>query len=105
MLSDLEKTVTLVVRNPGSALCLRLLGKDTVFQYFSHVFNLEGWAAEANFAATPALTGRSYRVPWRGIVTTFRVTKRMSPCFRSRGHRRIPALPDLRRIGFGKARS
>jgi hypothetical protein len=43
MLSDLEKTATLLEGHLGSALGLRLLGKEKVFQFFSFLFNLEEW--------------------------------------------------------------
>ena len=44
MLSELEKTATLLEGHLGSALGLRLLDKTAVFQFFSYLFNLEEWA-------------------------------------------------------------
>ena len=44
MLSDLEKTATLLEGHLGSSLGLRLLGKAEAFQFFSYLFNLEEWA-------------------------------------------------------------
>ena len=44
MLSDLEKTATLLAGHLGSALGLKLLGKNEAFQFFSYLFNLEEWA-------------------------------------------------------------
>ncbi len=44
MLSDLEKTATLLEGHLGSSLGLRLLSKAEAFQFFSYLFNLEGWA-------------------------------------------------------------
>ena len=44
MLSDLEKTATLLEGHLGSSLGLRLQGKAEVFQFFSYLFNLEEWA-------------------------------------------------------------
>jgi type IV secretion system protein VirB4 len=44
MLSDLEKTATLLEGHLGSSLGLRLLGKADAFQFFSYLFNLEEWA-------------------------------------------------------------
>ncbi len=44
MLSDLEKTATLLEGHLGSSLGLKLLGKAEAFQFFSYLFNLEEWA-------------------------------------------------------------
>jgi type IV secretion system protein VirB4 len=44
MLSDLEKTATLLEGHLGNSLGLRLLGKAEAFQFFSYLFNLEEWA-------------------------------------------------------------
>ncbi|MDR3738449.1 MAG: type VI secretion protein, partial [Terracidiphilus sp.] len=46
MLADLEKTATLLEGHLSGSLGLRLLEKNTVFQFFSYLFNLEEWAAE-----------------------------------------------------------
>ena len=47
MLSDLEKTATLLAGHLGSSLGLKLLGKLEAFQFFSYLFNLEEWAGRA----------------------------------------------------------
>ncbi len=44
MLSDLEKTATLLEGHLGRALGLRLLGKDAASKFISYLFNLEKWA-------------------------------------------------------------
>jgi len=44
MLADLQKTATILQSHLGSAIGLRLLGKDETFQFFSYLFNLEEWA-------------------------------------------------------------
>ena len=44
MLADLEKTATLLEGHLGSSLGLKLLEKNTVYQFFSYLFNLEEWA-------------------------------------------------------------
>ena len=44
MLSDLEKTATLLEGHLGSSLGLKLLGKAEAFHFFSYLFNLEEWA-------------------------------------------------------------
>jgi type IV secretion system protein VirB4 len=51
MLSDLEKTATLLEGHLGSSLGLRLLGKTEVFQFFSYLFNLEEWAGRDQLRA------------------------------------------------------
>src|SRR6202789_2408197 len=45
MLSDLEKTATILHSHLGSSLGLRVLDKTDTFQFFSYLFNLEEWAA------------------------------------------------------------
>jgi len=45
MLADLEKTATLLEGHLSSSLGLKLLEKDTVYQFFSYLFNLEEWAS------------------------------------------------------------
>jgi type IV secretion system protein VirB4 len=44
MLSDLDKTATLLEGHLGSSLGLKLLGKAEAFQFFSYLFNLEEWS-------------------------------------------------------------
>jgi len=46
MLADLEKTATLLEGHLGSSLGLKLLEKNTAYQFFSYLFNLEEWAAK-----------------------------------------------------------
>ena len=46
MLSDLEKTASLLEGHLGSSLGLRMLGKNATFQFFSYLFNLEEWAGQ-----------------------------------------------------------
>jgi len=47
MLAELQKTATILKGHLGSSLGLRLLNKASVFQFFSYLFNLEGWAAQS----------------------------------------------------------
>lgn len=51
MLSDLEKTATLLEGHLGSSLGLRLLGKAEAFQFFSYLFNLEECAVRDQLRA------------------------------------------------------
>jgi type IV secretion system protein VirB4 len=46
MLADLQKTATILDGHLGNSLGLRLLDKNGVFQFFSYLFNLEGWSAQ-----------------------------------------------------------
>lgn len=46
VLSDLEKTATLLAGHLGSSLGLKLLDKGDAFQFFSYLFNLEEWAGQ-----------------------------------------------------------
>jgi type IV secretion system protein VirB4 len=51
MLADLEKTATLLEGHLSDTLGLKLLDKNSVFQFFSYLFNLEEWAASYKLAA------------------------------------------------------
>ena len=44
MLTELQKTATLLGGNLGNSIGLRALDKQSVFQFFSYLFNLEDWA-------------------------------------------------------------
>jgi type IV secretion system protein VirB4 len=44
MLAELQKTATLLAGNLGNSIGLRLLEKQSTFQFFSYLFNLEDWA-------------------------------------------------------------
>jgi type IV secretion system protein VirB4 len=44
MLAELEKTAALLAGNLASSIGLRLMDKQSVFQFFSYLFNLEDWA-------------------------------------------------------------
>jgi type IV secretion system protein VirB4 len=45
MLADLQKTAAILEGQLGNWLGLRLVDKSGTFQFFSHLFNLEEWAA------------------------------------------------------------
>ena len=44
MLAELQKSATILEGHLGSLLGLRLLDRNSVFQFFSYLFNLEKWA-------------------------------------------------------------
>lgn len=46
MLADLQKTATLLAGHLSSTIGLQLLEKQTAFQFFSYLFNLQDWAEQ-----------------------------------------------------------
>src|SRR6202044_1013667 len=63
MLSDLEKTATLLEGHLGSALGLRLFGKNEVFQFFSYLFNLEEWAGRGHLRSDTGVDRQIVQTP------------------------------------------
>ncbi len=47
LLGEIQKTATILEGHLGSMLGLRLLDKNSAFQFFSYLFNLEEWAAQS----------------------------------------------------------
>jgi type IV secretion system protein VirB4 len=47
MLAELQKSATILEGHLGNLLGLRLLDKNSTFQFFSYLFNLEEWAAQS----------------------------------------------------------
>jgi type IV secretion system protein VirB4 len=47
MLIELQKSATILEGHLGTLLGLRMLDKNSVFQFFSYLFNLEEWAAQS----------------------------------------------------------
>jgi type IV secretion system protein VirB4 len=47
VLAELQKTAAILEGHLGSLLGLHLLDKQATFQFFSHLFNLEEWAAQS----------------------------------------------------------
>jgi type IV secretion system protein VirB4 len=45
MLAELQKTATILEGHLGNSFGLRLLDKNSAFQFFGYLFNLEEWAA------------------------------------------------------------
>src|ERR1700722_5804670 len=46
ILTELEKTATILQSHLGDTLGLRLVGKSETYQFFSYLFNLEEWAGD-----------------------------------------------------------
>jgi type IV secretion system protein VirB4 len=67
MLSDLEKTATLLEGHLGSSLGLKLLGKNDAFQFFSYLFNLEEWADQDHLRSDTGVDRQIVKNPveWR----------------------------------------
>jgi type IV secretion system protein VirB4 len=63
MLADLEKTATLLEGHLGGSLGLKLLDRNTVYQFFSYLFNLEEWAASGNLSANDGVDRQIVQSP------------------------------------------
>ncbi len=63
MLSDLEKTATLLEGHLGSSLGLKLLGKAETFQFFSYLFNLEEWSGRDQLRADTGVDRQIVKSP------------------------------------------
>ena len=63
MLSDLEKTATLLEGHLGSSLGLKLLGKIEAFQFFSYLFNLEEWSGRDQLRADTGVDRQIVKSP------------------------------------------
>ena len=63
MLADLEKTATILQNHLGSAIGLRLLGKNETFQFFSYLFNLEEWAEQDTLRSDAGVDRQIVKTP------------------------------------------
>ena len=63
MLAELQKTTTILDGHLGSLLGLRLLEKNSTFQFFSYLFNLEEWAAQDQLRADTGLDRQIVKCP------------------------------------------
>ncbi len=63
MLSDLEKTATLLEGHLGNSLGLKLLGKAEAFQFFSYLFNLEEWSGRDQLRADTGVDRQIVKSP------------------------------------------
>ena len=63
LLSELEKTATLLEGHLGSALGLRLLDKGSTFKFFSYLFNLEQWAEDDELRADTGVDSQIVKNP------------------------------------------
>jgi type IV secretion system protein VirB4 len=63
MLSELEKTATIMVGHLGASFGLRLLDKTATFHFFSYLFNLEEWAATGELRGDEGVDRQIVRNP------------------------------------------
>jgi type IV secretion system protein VirB4 len=63
MLSDLEKTATLLEGHLAGSLGLKLLKKNDTYQFFCYLFNLEEWAAKDNLSADDGVDRQIVKSP------------------------------------------
>ena len=80
MLSDLEKTATLLTGHLESSLGLELLDKNETFQFFSYLFNLEEWAGRDQLRSDTGVDRQIVRVPSHGTAITFKSVSGTSRC-------------------------
>jgi type IV secretion system protein VirB4 len=63
MLAELEKTAALLTGNLDNAIGLRLLDKQSAFQFFSYLFNLEDWTEWGQLRDYPGVDGQIVQTP------------------------------------------
>jgi type IV secretion system protein VirB4 len=81
MLAELEKTATILEGHLGSSFGLRLLDKNATFQFFSHLFNLEEWAAADHLHSDSGVDRQIVKNPIAWHSDHLRVGKRYVQMF------------------------
>ena len=81
MLAQLEKTATLLAGNLGGLLGLKLLSKDTAFQFFSYLFNLEDWAEQDHLRTNDGVDRQIVKSPVHWDSDHLRIGKRFVQMF------------------------
>ncbi len=81
MLSDLQKTATILEEHLGSSFGLRLLDKNSAFQFFSYLFNLEEWAAADQLRSDGGVDRQIVKCPVAWHSDHLRVGKRYVQMF------------------------
>ena len=68
LLADLLKAATILESHLGSTLGLKLLTKGDAFRFFSHLFNLEGWASDDQLRSDTGVDRQIVKsaVSWQG---------------------------------------
>jgi type IV secretion system protein VirB4 len=81
MLAELQKTATILEGHLGNSLGLRLLDKNSAFQFFSYVFNLEEWAEADQLRADTGIDRQIVKNPVAWHSDHLRVGKRYVQMF------------------------
>ncbi len=81
MLTELQKTATILEEHLGSLLGLRLLDKNSAFQFFSYLFNLEEWAAADPLREDTGVDRQIVKTPVEWHSDHLRVGKRFVQMF------------------------
>ena len=81
MLTQLEKTATLLAGNLGGLLGLQLLSKDKSFQFFSYLFNLEDWAEQDHLRTTDGVDRQIVKSPVHWESDHLRIGKQFVQMF------------------------
>jgi len=81
MLTELQKTAIILEGHLGNSLGLRLLDKNSAFQFFSYVFNLEEWAEADQLRADTGVDRQIVKNPVAWHSDHLRVGKRYVQMF------------------------
>ena len=81
MLAELEKAAMLLVGNLASVLGLRLLSKESTFQFFSYLFNLEDWAEQDHLRADDGIDRQIVKSPVHWESDHLRIGRRFVQMF------------------------
>lgn len=81
MLTELQKTATILEGHLGSLLGLRLLDRNSAFQFFSYLFNLEEWAAAGQLREDTGVDRQIVKAPVEWHSDHLRVGKRYVQMF------------------------
>jgi type IV secretion system protein VirB4 len=76
MLTDLQKTATILEAHLGTSLGLTMLAKEQTFQFFSYLFNLEEWAGHDRLRADTGVDRQIVKSPVSWHSDHLRVGKR-----------------------------
>jgi type IV secretion system protein VirB4 len=81
MLAELQKTATILEGHLGNSLGLRLLDKNSAFQFFSYLFNLEEWAGQEQLRSDAGIDREIVKNPVAWHSEHLRVGKRYVQMF------------------------
>ena len=81
MLAELEKTATLLAGNLASTIGLQLLDKQHTYQFFSYLFNLEGWAEQGHLQSDTGVDRQIVQSPVSWESDHLRIGKRYAQMY------------------------